>query len=105
MPDGVQFEENNDLTMSSFKSRRILGEAETPKIIQYLIKKGIARDARQSYHILLGTIVLSIVLAIVIFSYFVLGIGVSKKTVYKIPLELKMQIEASKQDSNQYNLE
>jgi hypothetical protein len=94
----VQFEENTD--MMSFRSRKILGEATVPTIIQFLIKKGITKSARQSYHLLLWSTITFIVLTIAIFSYFVLGIGSPHKTVYKLPIELKMQLEANKQNNN-----
>lgn len=94
----LQFEEE-DKTMT-FKSRKILGEAQIPKIVQYLIDKGVSRDTKQAYYLLLSIAIISLVLSIAVYMYFIVGVGAKEKTEYKIPMELQIQIKANQANEN-----
>ena len=80
----------------TFKSRKILGEAQVPKIVQFLMKKGVTRSTKQSYYLLLSIAIICLLLSIFVYMYFIAGVGKKPRVEYKIPLELKMQLEANK---------
>lgn len=65
----VEFEENNDL--SHFRSRSILGTPETPKMVNLLMKYGIADEQKAGYT-LLGIIGLLLILSAIVIYTFVL---------------------------------
>lgn len=63
----LEFQDNAQTLPHSFKSRVILGQAETPKIISFLLKNKVAKNEEQAGYILLGVIVLIFVAAIAVY--------------------------------------
>lgn len=59
--NGVQFDENNELHI---KSRRLFGEPETPSMIRFLLRIGIAKNEKQALYILIGVMVVALSSAI-----------------------------------------
>lgn len=59
----IQFDDQN----TSFQSRRILGEPQTPNVIKFLLKKGIARDEKHATKIVLITTGVMFFVAIILF--------------------------------------
>lgn len=53
----VQFHENNELHI---KSRRLLGEPETPSMIRFLLRTGVAKNEQQALYILIAVIVVAL---------------------------------------------
>lgn len=58
----MQFDDNH-INMQ-FKSRVLLGQAETPGVVNLLLKKGIVKDENQAHKVLLGIILVSVIVAI-----------------------------------------
>ncbi|MES2622877.1 MAG: hypothetical protein V4576_00540 [Patescibacteria group bacterium] len=59
----LEFNDSNNL-MRGFKSRAILGQPETPGMINFLIRKGIVKSQNQAYYILVGIMIFCFGLAI-----------------------------------------
>jgi len=57
----VQFHENNELHI---KSRRLFGEPETPTMIRFLLRTGVAKNEKQALYILIGFVVVALSSAI-----------------------------------------
>ncbi len=89
----VQFEENEDMT---FKSRKIIGEAQIPTLVKFLVDKGVTKSAKQAYNLLAICTVVFILVTIIIYAYYILGIGNPVQTKYETPIELQMQIDAQR---------
>lgn len=63
----LELQDNASVISHSFKSRVILGQAETPKIIGFLLKNKVAKNEEQAGYILLGVIVLIFAAAIAVY--------------------------------------
>ncbi len=72
----LQFEENN---VSAFQSRIILGKAVTPKMITFLINRGIVKDQKTAGKFLLGICIIFILASILILAVFVFDVNLTKK--------------------------
>ena len=53
----VLFQEDNELHI---KSRRLLGELETPSMIRFLLRTGVAKNEQQALYILICVIVVAL---------------------------------------------
>jgi hypothetical protein len=53
----VQFHEDNELHI---KSRKLFGEPETPTMIRFLLRTGLAKNEKQALYILIGVIVVAL---------------------------------------------
>lgn len=65
----IQFDEND----SSYKSRTILGEPRVPKIVRFLINKGIANDEHTAGNLLFRLSIVFLCAAIFICIFYVSG--------------------------------
>lgn len=70
----VQFNEEGGVS-SRFRSRVILGKLETPRMVKFLIKTGFVKNQKTAGNLLLALATIMFLLSIVIFCYFILGIG------------------------------
>lgn len=70
MSNQVQFEEENN--SSSFQSRAILGQFRTPKMIRFLVDKGLVKNEKAAGNALVAITVICILLMIFIFYTYVL---------------------------------
>jgi hypothetical protein len=70
----LQFDEGK-VGSGSFQSRTILGAPETPGMVKMLVKSGIIKNESSGGKVLLLVAAISLILAVIIFSYFVLGVG------------------------------
>ena len=90
MTTGVQFEEEN-----SFRSRTILGQPATPKMVDFLIRNGFVNNYRAAKNLLIISTLVLFALSIFIYVYFV---GRQPEHVrdplYKLTPEQKAQIPA-----------
>ncbi|MFA6297334.1 MAG: hypothetical protein WC629_02110 [Candidatus Paceibacterota bacterium] len=64
----LEFEEEQ------YKSRDILNKGKTPKMVSFLIKKGIVKDEKQANVFLVIISIIFLLVSIFIFAYFVFGI-------------------------------
>ncbi len=60
---GIEFEEDNDFHI---KSRTLLGEPQTPTMISFLLRTGLAKSEKQALIILSAVIIVAISAAILI---------------------------------------
>lgn len=60
---------NEEDYSGTFKSRKILGNPETPRVLSMLIKLKIAKDEKSAGIILLSTIILSVITSIILIIY------------------------------------
>jgi hypothetical protein len=72
----LQFEENDT---SAFRSRTILGNAETPKMINFLINKGIVKDQKTAGKLLLVLCAVFILTSIYILAAFVFDVNFTNR--------------------------
>ena len=70
-----QLEEDKTGIDSRFQSRVILGRPETPKMVAFMINKGIIKNEKTAGNVLIVISAVFFLSAIFIFGYFVLGIG------------------------------
>jgi len=54
---GIDFHEENEFHI---KSRRLLGAPETPTMVRFLLRIGVAKNEKQALYILLGVIVVAL---------------------------------------------
>lgn len=73
MSDQIQFEGENP--SSRFQSRAVFGQPQTPKMVKFLIDKGIVKSERSAGHLLLAVTVLFFCSTIFIYAYYVFRIG------------------------------
>ncbi len=77
---------------SNYSSRRLLGAPEKPKMVTYIMSAGLAKTEAQAYSLLKWTVIISFAIIIILFAYFVLGIGNPTQVRYNFPQELKDQL-------------
>jgi hypothetical protein len=53
----VQFHEDNELHI---KSRRLLGEPETPSMIRFLLRTGVVKNEKEALYILIAVVVVAL---------------------------------------------
>jgi hypothetical protein len=64
----IEFSSNQQrATLQTYKSRVVLGQSETPKLVTWLIQKGIVKNESQAGYVLLGVVGLFFLVAIFIF--------------------------------------
>lgn len=68
----VQFTDENNLS-SSFRSRTILGNPTTPKMISFVLKTGIVKTDKQAANVLFCFTSLCFLLSIFVFYTYVFG--------------------------------
>ena len=68
----VQFEGENE-GLGGFTSRKILGQAVTPQMAKTFMKLGLVKNEKQAQFLMLSISALSLVIAIYIFTYNILG--------------------------------
>ncbi len=90
----VEFEESSD-TLQTYSSRKILGESVEPAITKTLIKIGITKNTKQAYRLLLGISFISFLISLVIFGYYILGIGNPTVTKTSIPPDINRQLNTN----------
>lgn len=81
MSNQIQFEGENG--QGTFRSRDIFGAPTTPKMISFMIKKGIAKDEKTAGNMLIGMAVSFVVLAVIIMTVFVWGYNPSEQKMSK----------------------
>lgn len=81
-----------EINENNYKSRRLIGEMETPSVISFLIKKGFAKSQQQAQNMVFIFVAVSFLTAIFLIGYYVVGIGSPKQIKYSVPAELKNQI-------------
>ncbi len=64
-----------------FKSRAILGEARTPGMVTWLVKKGLVKSEVAAGRVLLAVTVISFALAILISSSFLFGFSLGSEKI------------------------
>ena len=55
--NGIDFHEDNDFHI---RSRRLLGEPETPSMIRFLLRSGVAKTEKQALYILISVILVAL---------------------------------------------
>jgi hypothetical protein len=53
----ISFHEDNEFHI---RSRKLLGEPETPSMIRFLLRTGIVKDEKQALYVLIGVIVVAL---------------------------------------------
>jgi len=71
MSDQVQFDEEDN--SSSFRSRVILGQLKTPKMVRFLINRGIVKSEENAGTFLKTIVIFLIILTVFIFAVYVVG--------------------------------
>ena len=75
---------SNNLTFESdnfrYKSRSILGQAETPKMVKYLLNKKIVKNEKQAQNILITITILFLLASIYVFAVFVFDVQLFNQT-------------------------
>jgi hypothetical protein len=54
---GIDFHEENEFHI---KSRRLLGEPETPTMVRFLLRSGFAKNEKQALYILIGVVFIAL---------------------------------------------
>ena len=90
MSNEVKFEEEN-----SFKSHRIFGDPVKPKMVDFLIKSGLARDSKSAGSILIILAVVFLVVSVLIYLVFISSTPKHvQDPLYNLTPEQKSQIPA-----------
>lgn len=76
----------------AFKSRKIIGELETPAFTKFLINNGIVKTPQQSHFVMLCFALVALLITATIYGYYVFGIGNPVQDIYVIPDQLKSQM-------------
>lgn len=91
--------QDNNIVFDEFKikSRSVFGQAESPAMIRYMMKKGIVKNEKTANGILFGVIIVSLLASAYVFAVFVFDINVGKSAV---PQETE-QIRAAREEIRQ----
>ena len=90
---------NLEFEEEKFKSPVIFGQSKTPKMVSFLIKKGIVKSEKTAGTFLMVLSLVFFSLSIFIFVYFVLGIKTFSRSsqvpnnLGNLPPEIRAQIE------------
>ena len=66
----IEFENDNEIKVMS---RRVIGEPVMPRMVKFLLKTGLVKNYQQAAYMLIGLIVVPLLLAGLIFWYWVIG--------------------------------
>ncbi len=89
MSTDISFEENR----YQVKSRAILGEAKSPAMINFLIKKGFVKTEKTAHVLLIAITILFFLTSILIFAFFVFDINIGKNNTQLTPEQIQQNKE------------
>jgi hypothetical protein len=90
----VEFTDGPSETLSfGYQPRTTVAKSSDPKMIAFLLSRGIAKTPAQAHKILIASSIVVLIFAFIILIYFVFGIGRARPVERSYPRDLQLQLK------------